>query len=260
MSDFTRLAGVFRSLHVPGRPLVLYNVWDAGSARVVAAAGAAALATGSWSVAAAHGCEDGERLPLELAMANLRRIVGATGLPVSVDLESGYGAHPADVARTVDNAIECGAIGCNLEDSLPHDGSLRDSNAQVERLRAARAAAQARGLDFFINARTDVFFQAPPERHDESLLEAAVERARAYAAAGADGLFVPGLADRRLIEQLVRVAPLPVNIMSGPKTPPLAELAALGVARVSYGPGPWRVAMDALEQAARAAFAQAPQQ
>jgi 2-methylisocitrate lyase-like PEP mutase family enzyme len=249
-----RQAEHFRSLHVPGEPLVLFNVWDPGSARAVAAAGVAALATGSWSVANAHGFSDGEQMPLDLAIDNLRRIVAATTLPVSVDLESGYGESAAAVGGTVSRAITAGAVGCNIEDSYPADGRLRAIHEQVERIRSARQASEQAGLGFFINARTDVFLRAPRESHSEQLVLQVLDRAHAYASAGADGLFVPGLADVDLIALLVGRSPLPVNIMVGEATPPLPVLAEQGVARVSHGPGPFAFAMRALETAARAAL------
>lgn len=251
MSDAVSRAQTFKALHVPGRPVILYNVWDAGSAKAVAAAGAAALATGSWSVAAAHGYADGENMPFELALANLRRITASTPLPVTIDLESGYGATPDEVGQTVAQALEAGAIGCNIEDSLPGDGSLRDTAEQAARLKAARAVMEKAGVPAFLNARTDVFFQGPSETHTEAMADAAIERARAYADAGADGLFVPGLVDERLIARVVEGSPLPVNIMASGKTPPAARLAELGVARISHGPGPYLLAMKALEDAAR---------
>jgi 2-methylisocitrate lyase-like PEP mutase family enzyme len=250
MDDRGRKAEEFRALHVPGRPVVLFNIWDAGSAKAVAAAGARALATGSWSVAHAGGFEDGEGTPLALAIDNLRRIVGAAELPVTIDLERGYGDTPAMVGETIGLAIEAGAVGCNLEDSLP-DGTLRATADQAARLRRARRIAEAAGLSFFINARTDVFFQRPPGAHDEAMLAAAVERSRAYADAGADGLFAPGLSDTALIGRLAKAAPLPLNVMVDARTPPLRVLAEEGVARVSHGPGPYLLAMKALEEAAQ---------
>lgn len=250
------LADAFHALHVRGRPFVLLNVWDPGSAKAVAAGGAPALATGSWSVAAAHGFPDGERIPLDLALDNLRRIVAATTLPVSVDLESGYGDEPDAVADTIARAIAAGAVGCNLEDSHPADGMLRDIAEQVARVRAAREAADAHGLRFFINLRCDVFFQKGVA-HDASAVAQAVERARACADAGADGFFAPGLADAALIERLAGDVPLPLNIMAGGNTPTLDVLARCGVARVSHGPGPYIAAMQALEAQARAAYATA---
>ncbi|WP_399678491.1 isocitrate lyase/phosphoenolpyruvate mutase family protein [Xenophilus sp.] len=244
------LARQFHALHLPGNPLVLFNAWDAGSARAVADAGAKAIATGSWSVAAAHGYEDGEQIPLELAMANLRRMVAAVPLPVTVDLESGYGGAPGVVADTVAAAIEAGAIGCNLEDSFPADGSLRPVDAQVARLAAARKVADKAGLPFFLNARTDVFFQKPADAHDQAMVEAALERARAFAEAGANGLFVPGLVSEDLIAKLCAGSPLPVNVMAREGGPGRARLAELGVARISHGPGPYRGAMRWLTDAA----------
>lgn len=247
-------AQLFRSLHIAGKPLVLFNIWDAGSAKAVAAAGAAALATGSWSVAAAQGYPDGEQIPLDAALANLRRIVANSTLPVTFDVESGYGATPADVGRTIAAAIEAGAIGCNLEDSFPADGSLRPVEEAAARLAQARVAADSSGVALFINARCDVFFQKPAEAHDAGMVEAALDRAIAYAAAGADGLFVPGLADTALIAQLTAQSPLPVNVMVGSGAP-LAALAAAGVARISHGPGPYLAAMNALRDAAKMIYA-----
>lgn len=253
MTDQITKAELFHSLHVAGRPLVLFNVWDPGSTKAVAAAGAAAIATGSWSVAAAHGFPDGEKLPWPLALDNLRRIVAATELPVSFDIESGYGDDPAAVGRSVADLLAAGAIGCNIEDSFPATGKLRAIADQVERLRAARSAAGRAGIDAFINARIDVFFQAGPEAHDGAMVEAAIERAQAFAAAGADGVFLPGVVDLGLIAALARRSPLPLNIMAGASSPDLAALAGASVARVSHGPGPYLAAMRALTAAAKAA-------
>jgi methylisocitrate lyase len=253
MSDQNRKAEQFRALHVPGKPLVLFNIWDAGSAKAVATSGAKAIATGSWSVANANGFADGECIPLALAIDNLRRIVGAIELPVTIDLESGYGDASEVVGETVALAIVAGAIGCNLEDSFPANGKLRETVDQADRIRRARQTADAANVRFFINARTDVFFQRPPEQHDDTMVVEAIDRARAYAEAGADGLFAPGLADITLIARLAEASPLPLNIMIGDATPPVRALAAHGVARVSHGPRPYLMAMKALEQAARAA-------
>jgi 2-methylisocitrate lyase-like PEP mutase family enzyme len=254
MPTQAQFAAAFRALHVSGRPLVLFNAWDAGSARAVAAAGATAIATGSWSVAAANGYPDGESIPLPFALDNLSRIVAATELPVSIDLERGYGSDADAVGQTAAAAIRAGAVGCNIEDSLSNDAALRGIGEQALRYRSVRAAAKAAGLDFFINARTDVFFQGPAAGHDAGTVAAALVRAHAYAEAGADGLFVPGLVDESLIEQLVSQSPLPVNIMASAATPPLARLASLGVARLSHGPGPYLAAMAQLQAAARSAL------
>lgn len=255
MDDQRHKAERFRALHIPGKPLVLFNVWDAGSAKAVTASGAPAIATGSWSVAHAHGFDDGERLPLALAIDNLRRIVGATHLPVTIDLESGYGDSPERVSETISLAIDAGAVGCNLEDSFPADGKLRTTVDQAARIRRVRQTADAVTVGFFINARTDIFFQQPADQHDDADVAEAIARARAYADAGADGFFAPGLSNPRLIAHLAEASPLPLNIMVDDATPPLRQLADHGVARVSHGPDPYLMAMKALEEAARAAQA-----
>ena len=201
-TDQIRKAAQFRALHIPGKPLVLFNIWDVGSARAVAAAGAKAIAMSSWSVAHSNGYDDGEQTPLDMAIDNLRRITCATDLPVSIDLESGYGATAEEVGSTVRLAIEAGAVGCNLEDSIQASGRLRATADQADRIRIARRIADGVKIHFFINARTDVFFQQPANQHDYAMISEAVERAHAYAEAGADGLFVPGLADIDLIARL----------------------------------------------------------
>jgi 2-methylisocitrate lyase-like PEP mutase family enzyme len=186
-------------------------------------------------------------------IGNLRRIVSAIDLPVTVDLESGYGETPEMVGGIIGLAIDAGAVGCNLEDSFPANGKLREIVDQCARIRHARQTAEAAGIHFFINARTDVFFQRPPERHNEAMIVEAIERTRAFAEAGADGIFAPGLADIALIVRLTEASPLPVNIMMGDATPPVRALARHGVARVSHGPRPYLLAMKALEEAALAA-------
>ena len=256
MPDSKQKAAAFRELHVPGKPLVLCNAWDAGSAKAVAAAGARAVATSSWSVAAANGYPDGERIPLDEVILNLRNIVRSVELPVSVDIEGGYGGSPDQVARTVTRTLEAGAIGCNLEDSEPGSGALRPVAEQAERIRHARMAADSSGTAYFINARTDVFFSKPPGQHDDAMLAVALERARAYADAGADGIFVPGLVDLTLITRFARSAPLPVNVMTVDGTPDAKALAGTGVARVSRGPGPYLSLMKLLGELTRSALAQ----
>jgi 2-methylisocitrate lyase-like PEP mutase family enzyme len=248
-------AARLRALHVPGAPLVLFNVWDVGSARAVAAAGAPAIGTSSWSVAAARGFADGERVPRAFALAVARDIVAGTDLPVTVDLESGYGESPDAVAETIAEAIAAGVVGANLEDSVPANGTLRAVPEQVDRLRAARRSADASGVPMFINARTDVFFQRPPTEHTPAMVADALERARAYADAGADGVFAPGLIDLALIADLAAASPLPVNVMVTDPTVPLGDLAATGVARISHGPMPYLFAMKMLEDRALAALA-----
>ncbi len=249
-------AELLHSLHVAGDPLVLFNVWDAGSARVVAEAGARAIATGSWSVAAAQGFGDGQQLPRAVALDNLRRIAGSVALPVTIDLEAGYGDAPQDVAESVTQAIAAGAVGCNLEDQVIGGQGLYAIEQQAARLRAARDAAERAAVKFFINARTDLFLSNPASLH-AGLLDAAIERAHAYRDAGASGFFVPGLVDETAIERVCRESPLPINIMMMPSAPSVARLAELGVARVSHGPGPYRLAMQALSEAAKAVHGRA---
>jgi methylisocitrate lyase len=254
VTDQKRKAESFRGLHVPGSPLILFNIWNAGGTKAVAKAGAKAIATSSWSVANANGFADGERIPRLLAIDNLRRIVAATDLPVTIDLESGYGDLPRVVGDTIGLAIAAGAVGCNLEDSMPSNGVLREVADQAARLRDARNTADAAKNPFFINARTDVFFQHPPEQHDEAMVAEALDRARAYADAGADGLFTPGLTNVALIARLANASPLPLNIMAVDSTPSIRTLREHGVARVSYGPAPYLAAMKALEEAAKASL------
>ena len=248
-------ARAFDALHKPGAPLILFNVWDAGSAKAVADAGAKAIATGSWSVAAANGFGDGEGVPLELAVANAARIVATVELPVTLDFEGGYAVDPGRVAENFALALAAGVIGCNFEDRIVGGEGLHPVQAQAARVGALRRAAERAGVPAFINARTDIFLGSRPETHDRAAVDDALDRARAYADAGASGFFVPGLADERLIARICEASPLPVNAMMFPGMPSAGRLAELGIARISYGPGPYRQAMSALTEAARMAFA-----
>ena len=235
----------FRALHIPGDPLVLFNLWDAGSAKAVAAAGAKAIATGSYGVACARGSSDGENLSLDEALANLREILGVTDLPVSIDMEAGYGADAAAVGRSVARAREAGAAGINTEDRMPGETALLSVDDAAKRIGAATAA----GL--FVNARCDVFRGQDADKDGYALVTATLDRARAYADAGAGGLFVPFLADARCIAAICESSPLPVNILWSQPCGDRAALAALGVARISHGHQPWAAAMAWLgEQAA----------
>jgi 2-methylisocitrate lyase-like PEP mutase family enzyme len=254
MSTAAAKAEAFHQLHVKGRPVVLFNVWDAGTARVVADAGAQAIATGSWSVAAAHGCGDGQTLPLTVAMENLARIVASVALPITIDLEAGYGDAPAAVADAAARALAMGAIGFNLEDQIIGGDGLYSVTDQALRIGAARQAADAVAVPAFINARTDIFLKAAAAQHDAAMVDLALQRAEAYAAAGASGFFAPGLNDEALISKLCAACPLPVNIMVMSATPPAARLAELGVARISHGPGPYRQMMRMLDEAARRVY------
>ena len=241
----------FAALHVPGDPLVLFNVWDAGSAMAVAKAGTRAIATGSASVAMANGFGDGQELPMEFALDNARRIVRSVDVPVTVDFEGAYSADPAEGARNIASLAETGAVGCNFEDQLVGGEGLHPIAVQAERIAAARRAV---GPDFFINVRTDLFLKAPQESHDEPMLEEAIERGRAYAEAGASGYFVPMLGSLDMLRRLCAQSPIPVNFMTYPGCPSKSEVAATGVARISHGPFPYLSQMAQLEEAAREAI------
>lgn len=242
----------FAALHVARDPLVLFNVWDAGSARAVAAAGAHALATGSASVAGASGFGDGEAVPLDLVLDNAARIVASVDVPVTIDFEGGYAVEPGAVAANVARLAATGAVGCNFEDQMVGGEGLHDCGFQADRIAAIRAAT---GPAFFINARTDIFLQAKADTHDEAKVDAAIARAHAYAKAGASGFFVPGLANLELLARICWESPLPVNFMAFPGAPGAKAVADAGVARISHGPFPWRAAMKGLEEAAREALA-----
>ncbi|MGB0411519.1 MAG: isocitrate lyase/PEP mutase family protein [Pikeienuella sp.] len=246
----TTKTAMFHALHVPGDPVILFNIWDPGSAAAVAAAGAKALATGSMPVALAHGFQDGEQMPRPLALDNIKRIAAATDLPVTADLEGGYDVGTEIVEETARLAIEAGAVGFNFEDQIVGGSGLHDIETQQERIKAARAGAP----EAFLNARTDIFLKAAPETHDAAMLAEAIERAKAYRDAGASGFFAPGLVDEALIARLVENGGLPLNILAFPHAPPNARLAELGVARISYGPIPWKRMAAWLEGEARAVF------
>jgi 2-methylisocitrate lyase-like PEP mutase family enzyme len=238
----------FAAMHIPGNPLILYNIWDAGSAVAVAKAGAKAIATGSYGVAGAHGIDDGEKLPLDIAIATLEEILAITDLPVTIDMEAGYGDDPAAVGRSVQRAADAGAIGINIEDKDPMTRelfSLADASARIK-------AAAATGV--FVNARADLFILTPPAEHDAAKVDLMIERAKAYAGAGARGLFAPFLQDAALIERLCAGSPLPVNILMRPGCPDHRTLAGLGVARISHGHGPWAAAMEWLQAQAEIAL------
>ncbi|MGJ8615450.1 MAG: isocitrate lyase/PEP mutase family protein [Sulfitobacter sp.] len=244
MSAQQQKAQDFAALHVKGKPLVLYNIWDAGSAKAVADAGAAAIATGSWSVAAAQGYSDGQALPLADLLRTARQIVDAVDVPVSVDFEGGYGVTPQEVSENLRRLLETGIVGINFEDRVVGGDGLHDADDQARRIAALRAAAEADGVPLFINARTDVFFQKDSAPHDTRMKDA-LTRAALYADAGADGIFVPGLGDTGLIAEFCMAQSLPVNVMRLDNTPEITTLVNSGVARVSHGPGPYIAAMDA---------------
>jgi len=231
----------FRKLH-QGPILVLPNAWDVASARIIEEAGARAIATTSAGVAAVHGFPDGNQLPRDLALAALERIVRAVRVPVTADIEEGYGADPDDVCETVRGVIAAGAAGINLEDGKGAPDVLA---AKIEAIR--RLAARER-RDLFVNARCDVYLNGGAVSA-ESLGEV-LRRAALYTEAGADGLFVPFLADADSIRRICETVALPVNVLAVPGLPPPAELARLGVRRLSAGSSPMRAAMRATRRLA----------
>ncbi|GAB3802601.1 isocitrate lyase/PEP mutase family protein [Micromonospora zhanjiangensis] len=251
MTDQRTRAELFRSLHTAGSPLVLVNAWDAASARIVAAAGARAIATTSAGVAWSLGAPDGDALGRDAAVEVVGRVAAAVDLPVTADIEAGYGSTPAEVAETVRAVLAAGAVGVNVEDAR-YDGAggspLRDVAEQGERLAAIRAAADAAGVPLYVNARIDTFLRGVggvPET---------VERATAYLAAGADGVFVPGVVDPETVAALASAVAAPLNILAGPGAPPVPELARLGVARVSLGSAVAEAAYGLARRAAREAL------
>ncbi|MBP2442587.1 isocitrate lyase/PEP mutase family protein [Rhizobium leguminosarum] len=250
----TEKAKAFGALHSKGDPVILYNIWDAGTAKAVTEAGAKALATGSWSVAAAQGYGDGQKLPMAVLLETARSITAVNELPLSVDFEGAYSTDPSGAAANVAKVIEAGAVGINFEDQNIGDGGLHPVEAQAARIRAIREMAEARSIDFFINARTDLFLQEGDGSRHAGLVDEAIERGKAYAAAGASGFFVPGLIEPALIEKICAASSLPVNIMMKPGAPDPVALGKLGVSRISYGPGPYRAMMEKLKEAAAAIY------
>jgi 2-methylisocitrate lyase-like PEP mutase family enzyme len=234
-----------RRLHADPAILVLVNVWDAASARTVASVpGCRAIATASWAIAAAHGVADGEAIGRAAMLDAVATVAGAVELPVTADLEGGYGATPEEVGETVTRAIAAGAVGCNLEDGIQDGRQLRCAEDATARIAAARAAADAAGVPIVINARTDTYLRGIDDP------EAAILRGQAYARAGADCVFVPGVTDAATIRALVEGIDAPVSVLARPGAPSVSELQELGVARVSFGPGPMGVALAALARTA----------
>lgn len=246
----------FRSLHVPGRPLVLPNAWDAMSARLAEDAGAAAVATTSAGLSWASGAADGDRLERERALRAVARVAATVRVPVSADIETGYADDPEGVADTVRAVLAAGAVGVNIEDALyePGRSPLREVAEQAERIAAAREAADAEGVPLFVNARIDTFLRGGgggAGSRDSGGMDATLERAAAFRAAGADGIFVPGAVEPETVRTLVEGVDGPLNVLVGPGAPPVAELAALGVARVSAGSSVAQAAYAVARRAAR---------
>src|SRR5438552_19180210 len=225
MSEGATKADALRRLHVEGPMLVLPNAWDAGSARIFVEAGFPALAATSAGIAFSLGLPDGERISRDEMLAAVARITRRISVPITADMEAGYGATPDAVRETVRRAIDAGAVGMNLEDRM-EEKHLIDFQLAVERVGAARAAADATGVRLVLNARTDAF-EAPELPRDQRLAEA-VRRGNAFRDAGADSVFVPFVGDRGTIEQLVQQIRAPVNTLGTPNGPTLKELAPPG--------------------------------
>jgi len=241
------LAESFRSLHHGPTILVLANCWDVASARVLEAAGVPAIATSSAGVAFSLGYPDGQRIARDEMLAVVARVAKAVKVPVTADVESGYGPRPEDAARTAQAVIEAGAVGMNLEDSTEEsDTALIEVSLAVEKIRAVREAGSRAGVPLVINARTDVYLNqvgAPDSRYDHAL-----RRAAAFRDAGADCIFLPGVREPELIARFVKDLKFPINILAGPGSPAIAELQRLGVARVSLGSKPMLAGLGTLRR------------
>ncbi len=250
--DQVEKAKRFAELHVTGAPLLLYNAWDAGSAKAILEAGAPAIATSSWSVAEAQGYRDGEAIPIELAEQIIARIAATIDAPVTVDFEGGYSEDDGELADNISRLLDLGVIGINFEDRVVKGSGLYDIDRQARRIAAIRKAAKQKGVELFINARTDLFLGQGGDAAQS--VGDALDRAKAYAAAGASGFFIPGLRDDALIGRICDGVALPVNVMVMDGVPSTDRLSELGVARISYGPIPYILAMGALQQEAKKAL------
>jgi 2-methylisocitrate lyase-like PEP mutase family enzyme len=226
-------AQTLRSLHEPGKPLVLFNVWDAVSARIIEELGAPAIATSSAAIAWLEGYADGQYISRDAMLAGIKRVTSAVRVPVTADLEAGYGFTVQDAAATARGAIEAGAVGLNFEDA-GEPGSVVDLDLQCERIVAMVEMGQRLGVPLAINARTDVFLdRVGPD--DKWRLSEAIERGKRFLQAGATSVFVPGVTDEETIAMLTKEIPGPINILASATAPPVARLAELGVARISVG-------------------------
>lgn len=242
----------FAALHIKGKPLLLYNAWDAGSAKAIADSGAKAIATSSWSVAEAQGFRDGERIPVELVEKIIGRIVESVKLPVTLDFEGGYSEDDKVLADNISRILQQGVIGINFEDRVVKGVGLYPADRQAQRIAVIKAVAEKQGIDLFINARTDLFLGQKGDPVNP--IDDAKNRAKLYREAGASGLFIPGLQDAVLIKQLVLGTELPVNVMMMSGMPDNERLLDCGVARISYGPIPYIDAMNRVKDEAQKVF------
>jgi 2-methylisocitrate lyase-like PEP mutase family enzyme len=242
-----------KKLHEGPKILVLPNAWDVISARIVEEMGFPAVATTSAGVAAALGYPDGQRVSRGEMLEVIARVARAVQVPVTADMEAGYGTTPAEMAETARELIASGAVGLNLEDVTGDDESTQvEVNLQVEKIRAIREASASAGTPLVINARTDVYLM--PIGPAETRFERTVERLRAYAKAGADCVFAPALKDAETIGKLVKAVDAPLNILLMPGAPSIGELEKLGVARASIGSGLMRASLGTARNIAKAMF------
>ena len=249
-------AQAFHQLHAGSAPLMLPNAWDVASARIIENAGAKAVATSSAAMAWSLGFADGEQMPLDELLAACRRIAEAVSVPLSVDIERGYGVDAEDTGGLVGALMQLGVVGINIEDGTdPLTGQLADAKRLVQRIACIRAVAEHRGVPLFINARTDTYLSK--ELSGEARFEETLKRALAYVDAGADGIFVPGLADANEIQRLAAQLPVPLNVYVGyPGAPDAATLRSLGVRRISLGCGTMQAVLAHLSRIAQDALVQ----
>lgn len=246
---------VFRGLHIPGDPVILWNIWDAGSAQAVERAGAKAIGTGSFSVASAQGYQDGQATPLDAVLTTSRQICDAVSLPVTVDFEAGYADDLDTLAENTRRLLATGIVGINFEDQRIGEDKLYPIAEQAQRIETVHKAAEGEGIELFINARTDIWLDAGRKSlGNDVMLDEALARTKAYAAAGADGFFVPGLMDEAMLEAVCEESTLPVNAMMLPDMADKRRLSEIGLARISHGPGPWQQIMQMVEVEARSAL------
>lgn len=244
----------FKTLHVKGSPIILYNIWDAGGAKALEKINAKAIATGSHPIATAHGYADGQNIPLNFALQICRRVVEAVDLPVSIDFEGAYAIAPDDIENNVAKLLDTGAIGLNFEDQIIGTDALYSIEEQSKRIQAVRRACEAKSIPAIINARTDLFLKEKDQTQHPVLIEEALIRACHYEQAGADCFFVPGLGTPDLIREICKRVALPVNILIRDPYADLKPLYELGPARISFGPSPFLAAMDNLSKMAAKHF------
>ena len=247
-------AEALRDLHIPGDPLLLLNAWDAASAVVIARGGARAVATSSAAAANALGYADGQHLTRDQMLGAVAAIAGAVDLPVTADMEAGYGDEPEAAAATARGVVEVGAVGLNMEDLRDGGDDLLPIDRFSAKIAAVRAVGEETGIPLVLNARTDVFLGEIGD--PDSRLDHAVERGNAYLDAGADCIFVPGVIDTAVITAVVQGIHGPISILAVPGSPPLSDLKALGVARISTGSGPYRAALALARRMAQEAYGQ----